>query len=87
VRHFAEEEALVLPVLRAGAAPLAERMSREHREIEALAQAVEDADAPADALPAFADVLAAHIRFEEREAFPAAERLGVGNASPNTPPR
>lgn len=72
VPHFADEEATVLPLLEAGAPALAEQMAHEHREIERL---VREVDATSDALDRFADALAAHIRFEEREAFPAAERL------------
>jgi hemerythrin-like domain-containing protein len=72
VPHFADEEATVLPVLDDGAPALAEQMTQEHREIERLVQEVE---ATPPALERFADALAAHIRFEEREAFAAAERL------------
>lgn len=79
VPHFADEEALVLPVLQDGAAPLAAQMLDEHRTIRALVEQierVEERETPWDGpLGTFADVLAAHIRFEEREAFPAAERL------------
>ena len=75
--HFAEEETLVLPVLREGTPTLAERMEHEHDQIRRLAQAAERGDP--GALSAFAGALVAHIRFEEREAFPAAERLlGIG---------
>ena len=76
VPHFEEEEAFVLPVLQAGAAPLAAQMAEEHRQIRQLVEAV-DAEAAAwdGPLGTVADALAAHIRFEEREAFPAAERL------------
>ncbi|MDT7856517.1 hemerythrin domain-containing protein [Rubrivirga sp. S365] len=75
VPHFEEEEAYVLPVLERGAPDLAAQMVREHRAIRALAEAAEAAPAAWDRLDAFADALAGHIRFEEREAFPAAERL------------
>jgi hemerythrin-like domain-containing protein len=76
VPHFAEEEALVVPLLQKGAPALAERMRREHAALRALTEAVAAAGTePEEALTAFADALAAHIRFEEREAFPAAERL------------
>ncbi len=76
VPHFAEEEALVIPVLLAGAPPLAERIRAEHRAIEALVAAVEAERADWNGrLGDVADVLTAHIRFEERGAFPAAERL------------
>ena len=74
VPHFAEEEAVVIPLLQRGAPPLAARMRREHAALRAQVEAVE-ARRDAQAFAAFADALAAHIRFEEREAFPAAERL------------
>lgn len=80
VRHFTEEEALILPVLEKVAAPLAERMVREHAEIEGLVNALksQSPDLPSDLL-AFADALAAHIRFEEREAFPSVEQHADGS--------
>ncbi len=45
VPHFAEEEALVVPLLQRSAAPLAERMRREHEALRALAEAVAEARA------------------------------------------
>ena len=75
VPHFAEEEAVVVPLLQSGAPALAARMREEHAALRALAEAVAEAAGPEPALTAFADALAAHIRFEEREAFPAAEQL------------
>jgi hemerythrin-like domain-containing protein len=74
VPHFEEEEAFVLPVLREGAPGLAAQMLDEHRAIRPLAEAPEAGWA---GLGAFTDALAGHIRFEEREAFPAAERLAA----------
>lgn len=72
VPHFADEEATVLPILNDGAPALAEQMTDEHREIERL---VHEVDTTPATLERFADALASHIRFEEREAFPAVERL------------
>lgn len=69
-RHFEAEETLLVPVLRED---LTQRMLREHADLRALVDDVERADDPAPALAAFADALAAHVRFEEREAFPAVE--------------
>lgn len=81
VPHFAEEERLVVPLLRQGAAPMAERMLREHGALRALTRAVAEAgDVPEQALAAFAEALADHIRFEEREAFPAAEQIMAAGA-------
>ena len=81
VPHFADEEAFVLPVLEDGAAPLAAQMVEEHRQIRALVERVA-AEAPTwgGPLGEVADALAAHIRFEEREAFPSAERLADADA-------
>lgn len=75
VPHFGEEEAFVVPVLERGATALADRLLDEHRRLRALAKRAGAAPASWDAVAAFADALAAHVRFEEREAFPAAERL------------
>lgn len=64
--HFLIEERLLLPALaRAGRADLAARALDEHSEIRL-----------ARTDPArLADLLEAHIRFEERELFPACEAL------------
>ena len=79
VPHFAEEEALVVPVLEGGAPSLARQLRDEHRAIGALVERIEREPAAWDGpLGAFADALTAHIRFEERHAFPAAERLADG---------
>ncbi len=76
VPHFEEEEAFLLPVLKDGAALLAAQMLDEHAQIRRLVGAVDAEPASWDGpLGDVADMLAAHIRFEEREAFPAAERL------------
>lgn len=74
VPHFGLEELWILPLLRTASGPMAERMRREHAEIEALVSslAMEPERATAS-LAALADALIAHIRFEEREAFPAVE--------------
>jgi len=83
VPHFAAEEAAVFPVMRAvsGAAELVARLLDEHDQLRALAGAIE---ATAESLSAFADLLEAHIRLEERDLFvryqaqvPAAERGAV----------
>ena len=79
VPHFEEEEVAIVPVLRGGAEPLVGRMLREHAEIEALVRRTE-AEPDAETLAGFAEALVAHIRFEEREAFPAAERLADAEA-------
>jgi hemerythrin-like domain-containing protein len=66
--HFAVEEEQLLPALRASGAAgieLAERMQREHDAIRA-AIAAED-------VATFGRLLHEHVRFEERELFPAFE--------------
>lgn len=70
--HFAAEEELLLPALeRAGEVEVVQRTLREHAELR---QLLADAEAGRDgALAAFGRALEAHIRFEERELFPAAE--------------
>lgn len=74
VPHFRDEEAFVVPLLRTGAAATADRLVQEHEDLRALVQSVE-AGPDAAVLGAFADALVAHIRFEEQDAFPTAERL------------
>jgi hypothetical protein len=78
VPHFAEEESLVVPLLREGAPLLADRLLAEHAALEALAGSLH-AVPEAGRLGVFADALVAHIRFEEREAFPAAEHILDGH--------
>ncbi|MGE5493413.1 MAG: hemerythrin domain-containing protein [Actinomycetota bacterium] len=70
--HFREEERWLLPALaEMGQQSLVERTLADHAE---LARLVEELAAPsAETLLAFADGLTAHVRFEERELFPAAE--------------
>ena len=69
--HFLREEQGLLPALRArGEAGLVERTLREHQALRALIAE----DRAANLLP-FAELLAAHIRFEEALLFPAAQSL------------
>lgn len=71
--HFDEEEVRLLPVLAAnGETELVARTLADHAELKRLAAQLESPDAAA--LLAFADCLSGHVRFEERELFPAAER-------------
>ena len=70
--HFRVEEQVLLPALTAvGATELANRTRAEHRELHRLldAAAIDDFDS----LTSFATLLEAHVRFEERELFPACE--------------
>lgn len=70
--HFRVEEELLLPALRlAGERALADRTAEEHARLRALAAAA-GAGEPA-AARAFGELLQAHVRFEERDVFPACE--------------
>lgn len=72
--HFAAEEGDVLPRLaRAGEFALVERTLDEHDQLCRLAAPAAGGDEAA--LDAFAALLRAHVRFEESQLFPAAERL------------
>lgn len=72
-RHFAEEEALLLPRLTrpgdAAGRALADRLLDEHGALRRLLAGAPDPET----LARLADLLEAHIRFEERELFPALE--------------
>ena len=89
--HFETEERLIVPVLRrAGAGELAERLLREHRAIRRTLTDPQRRDAKH--LGALAEVLRAHVRREEREAFPLVEQHAdtktlialAGHPSPGT---
>jgi hypothetical protein len=72
-RHFAREESVLLAALPAGAADAGERLVAEHARIRRDAEALgEKPSVPA--ARALGDLLAAHVRFEERELFPMLER-------------
>lgn len=70
--HFAVEEELLLPALRgAGRAALCDQVEREHAAIRRAVASAEEGDVThAHALGA---ALTSHVRFEERELFPACE--------------
>lgn len=72
--HFAIEERLLAPPLAAAGEPaLAARLAADHAALRGAAAAASPRDAAA--LAAFGARLAAHVRFEERELFPVAERV------------
>jgi hypothetical protein len=80
--HFAIEETILLPALReAGHADLADRTAREHDEIGAALTRGE--------VSTFGRLLTEHVRFEERELFPACETTLATSVldSVATPPR
>jgi hemerythrin superfamily protein len=77
VPHFRAEEDLLFPFLRAhlpAAAALLDALVADHRRFEELRDVVAaagDDAARGPALAAFADLLEAHVRREERELFEA----------------
>jgi hemerythrin-like domain-containing protein len=76
VPHFEAEEALIVPLLDDLAPLLAKRILNEHQTIRNLVETIAVRPATWETgLSSFSDVLTAHIRFEERVAFPTAEKL------------
>lgn len=72
--HFHLEETSLLPLLHGTATqPLAERTLADHQRLRGLLDALRQNDALA--LDTFGKCLSAHVRFEERELFPALESL------------
>ncbi|HEU0219507.1 MAG TPA: hemerythrin domain-containing protein [Gallionella sp.] len=72
--HFQIEEQSLLPLLRsAGNTPLEQRTLEDHRQLRALLSGLQRNDI--DALDSFGRLLTEHVRFEERELFPALESL------------
>ena len=72
--HFQVEEQSLLPLLRSmETQPLVERTMADHRQLRALSDELSRNDA--EALGRFGKCLSAHVRFEERELFPAIETL------------
>jgi hemerythrin-like domain-containing protein len=71
--HFAHEEQALLPALEAaGLADAAARVRAEHARLRALAARLRAGDLAA--LAPWGDAMQAHVRHEERELFPLAER-------------
>ena len=69
--HFQREEQSLLPVLRsAGEVELVDRRLHEHGSMRLLIQENNPGN-----LASFAESLAAHIRFEEKELFETAQRV------------
>lgn len=72
--HFQTEETEILPFLKAaGATELAARLIADHAELRSIAASLINAEA--STLLCFAESMNAHVRFEERQLFPAIERL------------
>lgn len=73
-RHFQTEERSLLPLLAsAEAQPLVQRTLADHRHLQELLDGLRHDEI--GALDEFGKCLAAHVRFEERELFPAIEAL------------
>ena len=75
--HFLIEEQVLLPLLNDAEKPLVERTLADHRQLRGLLKYLQRNDV--DALANFAKCLAAHVRFEERELFPALENFSSGD--------
>jgi len=73
--HFAQEESLFLPRMLELQPALNQQLSDEHARLRAYMERISLGDR--DSMPEFATLLIAHVRFEERELFPAFERLTV----------
>jgi hypothetical protein len=70
--HFQCEEQSLLPLLHSATTqPLVERTLADHQQLSALLDGLQQNDA--GALGSFGRCLAVHVRFEERELFPALE--------------
>lgn len=70
--HFcAEEQGILVLLAQTGRDGLVARTLADHAELRRLAKALATPDA--DTLLRFADLLGAHVRFEEREVFEAAQ--------------
>lgn len=70
--HFLAEEQSLLPLLNsAETQALVQRTLADHRQLRTLLKDLQHNDA--DALGSFGKCLSAHVRFEERELFPALE--------------
>lgn len=72
--HFALEEQVLLPALVAAGHGLpAEQALTEHTELRRIIKCLRSSEV--QALAAWGDAMAAHVRFEERSLFPLAESV------------
>lgn len=72
--HFQIEEQSLLPLLHSAEnKPLEQRTLADHRQLRALLDGLQQNNI--EALDNFGKLLSAHVRFEERELFPALESL------------
>lgn len=83
--HFrVEEQGVLLLLAQAGKHELVERTLADHAELRRLARLLTNPDA--DTLLRFADLLTAHVRFEEREVFEMAQAEMTMNLGCNGDP-
>ncbi|MGL1834954.1 hemerythrin domain-containing protein, partial [Rhodocyclaceae bacterium SMB388] len=78
-RHFDEEEATLLPILRICDPESATQLMREHGELRTLLTQTENAAA----LTRLGTLLEAHVRFEERRMFPSIEAWWAASETPH----
>lgn len=72
--HFQIEEQSLLPLLHSTEnKPLEQRTLADHQQLRALLDGLQQNNI--EALDSFGKLLSAHVRFEERELFPALESL------------
>jgi len=71
-RHFEQEETLLIPAIPADAAALGRRVIDEHAEVRRLATKL-GAEPDVTTARQLGELLAHHVRFEERELFPLLE--------------
>jgi hemerythrin-like domain-containing protein len=71
-RHFAREEAILVPAIPAEAQAMRDRLLSEHAEIRRRAAQLGEAPAASPAAE-LGELLSSHVRFEERELFPLLE--------------
>lgn len=82
--HFCVEEQGILVLLAQSCRhELAQRTRADHAELRRLARLLANPDA--DTLSRFAELLATHVRFEEREVFEAAQARLAMDAVASTP--
>ncbi len=81
VPHFRDEEELLFPLVVGfeDAEPLVVRALLEHQRLHALAAVLRRGGwTVTEVMEELADLLTAHVRFEERDLFPLIERLAAG---------
>ncbi len=72
--HFREEEVVLMPpVYDKIDGDLFQRMKNEHSRLQSMIEQLQSPDLSFELFQQFADLLEAHIRFEERILFPAIE--------------